>query len=150
MNWGEQLREHDIRITPQRQLVIETVERLHHSTSEEILAEVNKSFQGVNLSTIYRALEVLEDAGLVAHTHLGHGAPSYYIVDDSEHIHLVCNVCGQSECIGEGVANELRVQVHSQHGFDVDMGHLSIHGTCRSCSELAQFLKPAQIATAHS
>lgn len=149
MNWGEQLREHDIRITPQRQLVIETVERLHHSTSEEILAEVNKSFQGVNLSTIYRALEVLEDAGLVAHTHLGHGAPSYYIVNDSEHIHLVCNVCGQSECIGEGVANELRVQVHSQHGFDVDMGHLSIHGTCRSCTELAQFLEPAQIAAAH-
>jgi hypothetical protein len=30
------------------------------------------------------------------------------------------------------------------------MGHLSIHGTCRSCSELAQFLVPAQIATAHS
>ena len=92
--WESALREHGYRVTPQRQLVLEAVEVLRHGTPEEILAEVQRHASGVNLSTIYRTLEVLESVGLVTHAHIGHGAPTYHAVDEHPHIHLVCDACG--------------------------------------------------------
>ena len=59
-DWERRLRDHGFRITPQRQLVLEAVESLRHGTPEEILVEVQRTASGVNLSTIYRTLEVLE------------------------------------------------------------------------------------------
>ena len=44
----------------------------------------------MNVSTIYRTLELLEQLGLVTHTHLGHGAPRYHLAAEAEHVHLVC------------------------------------------------------------
>ena len=88
-DWEHRLRRGGYRITPQRQLVLESVQRLGHGTPEEILAEVQRTATGVNLSTVYRNLEVLEEVGLVTHAHIGHGAPTYHSVDDHVHIHLV-------------------------------------------------------------
>ena len=76
MPWEDRLREQGFRITPQRQLVLESVNQLGHGTPEEILSSVQKTASGVNLSTIYRTLEVLESVGLITHTHIGHGAPA--------------------------------------------------------------------------
>ena len=47
----------------------------------------------VNVSTVYRTLEVLEELGLVRHAHLSDRAPTYHSVADPEHFHLVCRNC---------------------------------------------------------
>src|SRR3981081_4874346 len=89
------LRASGYRVTPQRQLVLEAVTKLNHASPEEICAEVRQTARGVNVSTIYRTLELLEQLGLVTHTHLGHGAPSYHIAAEAQHVHLVCRGCGR-------------------------------------------------------
>ena len=66
--WDDVLRDQGYRITPQRQLVLEAVNTLGHATPEELLSEVQKTAAAVNLSTIYRTLEVLEQVGLVTTT----------------------------------------------------------------------------------
>ena len=91
----EALRAKGYRITPQRQLVLGAVETLRHGTPDEICAEVQRTAVGVNLSTVYRALELLEQLGMVTHTHLGHGAPTYHASTGEDHLHLVCRDCGQ-------------------------------------------------------
>jgi len=68
--WDEQLRARGYRVTPQRQLVLEAVARLDHATPEEIGTQVQQTARGVNISTIYRTLELLEQIGMVTHTHL--------------------------------------------------------------------------------
>src|SRR5215469_14850739 len=86
--WDATLRASGYRVTPQRQLVLEAVTRLHHASPEEIRAEVNQTARGVNLSTVYRTLELLEQLGLVTHTHLGHGAAVYHPATEPDHLHL--------------------------------------------------------------
>ena len=54
--------------------------------------QVNDAVDGADLTTVYRTLDLLEELGLVKHTHLGHGAPSYRPADD-EHVHVVCHTC---------------------------------------------------------
>src|SRR6266702_1681404 len=92
--WDDTLRASGYRVTPQRQLVLEAVTKLEHATPEEIYAEVQQTAVGVNLSTVYRTLELLEQIGLVTHTHLGHGAHRYHLAADAQHVHLVCRGCG--------------------------------------------------------
>jgi len=146
MNWDQQLREQGIRITPQRQLVIEAITRMRHADAEAILRDVQRVSSVINLSTVYRALETLEDAGIIAHTHLGHGSPSYFVIDESEHIHLVCDACGESFCVGAAVANDLGARLFADSGFEVDMGHLSIHGLCQACANQARFIEAREIS----
>ena len=130
----ETLRAKGYRITPQRQLVLEAVERLRHGTPEEILAEVQRTATGVNLSTIYRNLEVLEEVGLVTHAHIGHGAPTYHAVDDHVHIHLVCDRCGAVESIDASIAEGFLDQVRTSTGFVTDISHVALHGLCSRCA----------------
>jgi Fur family ferric uptake transcriptional regulator len=66
--WDEELRARGYRVTPQRQLVLEAVAKLEHASPEEIWADVQQTASGVNISTIYRTLELLEQLGLVTCT----------------------------------------------------------------------------------
>jgi Fur family ferric uptake transcriptional regulator len=132
-DWERRLREQGFRITPQRQFVLEAVERLRHGTPEEILVEVQRTASGVNLSTIYRTLEVLEDVGLVTHAHIGHGSPTYHAVDEDMHIHLVCDRCAAVVSVPAGEAKGFVARLESGYGFHTDISHVSVHGLCDSC-----------------
>ncbi len=131
--WQARLRDHGYRVTPQRQLVLQAVEVLRHGTPEEILVEVQKTASGVNISTIYRTLEVLEEVGLVTHAHIGHGAPTYHAVDDDPHIHLVCDTCGDVTSVPTGVANLFVDGLYLDYGFRTDIAHFAVHGRCQAC-----------------
>lgn len=133
-DWEQRLREHGFRITPQRQLVLEAVEALRHGTPEEILVEVQHTASGVNLSTIYRTLEVLEAVGLITHAHIGHGAPTYHAVDEHVHIHLVCDRCGVVNSVPAPVADAFASDLRTTYGFETDISHVSIHGKCSECA----------------
>ena len=133
--WDKKLRTAGYRITPQRQLVLEAVTHLRHATPEEILEEVQITASGVNLSTVYRTLEVLEQVGLVTHAHIGHGAPTYHVVDDAPHIHLVCSRCRKVESIdGEGFA-KFASKLEERNGFVVNISHVALHGLCKKCAD---------------
>ena len=133
--WDERLRSHGYRITPQRQFVLEAVVALGHGTPEEILAEVQRRSAGVNLSTVYRTLEVLEEVGLVTHVHIGHGAPTYHSADDDVHVHLVCSACDSVESVPADMVGSMTQALLADRGFATDVSHMTIQGTCRSCRE---------------
>lgn len=129
-----ELRARGYRLTPQRQLVLDAVRRLGHSTPDALATEVQRSAPSVNITTIYRTLELLEQLGLVRHTHLDHGAPTYHPAED-EHVHLVCRRCGdvveESTDLVAGLVSELA----EQRRFAVDVGHITIFGTCGTCQQ---------------
>lgn len=128
------LHERGLRMTPQRQLVLDAVRALHHATPEQVCHQVQRTTPTVNITTIYRALDLLEGLGLVRHTHLGHGAPMYS-AEEHEHLHLVCHRCGrvteQPKDLLAPVADRLRTEC----GFELDASHLALSGTCRECLE---------------
>lgn len=139
-DWDEVLRLHGYRITPQRQLVLDAINSLGHATPEELCSEVQKTAPAVNLSTIYRTLEVLEQVGLVTHAHIGHGAPTYHSVDDEAHIHLVCDICGTVQSVDADVAQSFVQILREQAGFETDVAHVSVHGQCARCLDRQKLL----------
>lgn len=131
--WKAQLRARGYRLTPQRQLVLEAVGELGHATPEAISAAVRRTASGVNISTVYRTLELLEELGLVQHTHLGHGAPTYSVAGVDDHVHLVCRVCEGVEEVPATVVADVVARLEGEHGFTVDVSHFALFGRCRHC-----------------
>ena len=133
-DWQAELRARGYRLTPQRQLVLEAVGTLGHGTPEEIVAAVRKTASGVNISTVYRTLELLEELGLVQHTHLGHGAPTYSVATDDDHVHLVCRDCGGVDEVASEVVEDVVRRLSAERGFTVDVGHFAVFGRCGTCA----------------
>jgi Fur family transcriptional regulator, ferric uptake regulator len=122
-----------MRATPQRRLVLKAVAELGHATPEQVCEHVQGS-SSLNLSTVYRALDLLEELGVVSHTHLTHGSPTYQVADHVDHLHLVCRRCGSITEADLGLAEPLARAVEKQHGFRTDLPHLSLHGICAKCA----------------
>lgn len=120
-------------MTPQRQFVLDALLDLGHATPERIWRQVRRHTPTVNITTIYRTLELLESLGVVRHTHLGHGAPTYS-VHEHEHVHLVCHRCGRVDEVPCEVMADLGDLLRRLHGFALDPSHLALSGLCRDCS----------------
>ena len=132
-DWQERLRAQGYRLTPQRELVLAAVERLGHGTPDEILHAVREHSEAINISTVYRTLELLESLGLVRHTHLSDKAPTYHSTTGPEHVHLKCRGCGEVVDADPALFGSMQESLGAQHGFTVDLGHLTVFGHCRKC-----------------
>ncbi|RKT84724.1 Fur family transcriptional regulator, ferric uptake regulator [Saccharopolyspora antimicrobica] len=126
------LHQRGMRMTPQRQLVLDAVRELGHATPEQVCRKVQGTASTVNITTVYRALDLLEELGLVRHTHLGHGAPTYS-VEEHEHVHLACHRCGEIDEVPCETLDALAEQLRRERGFELDATHLALSGVCRNC-----------------
>jgi Fur family ferric uptake transcriptional regulator len=136
---AERLRAHGMRLTAQRQGVLDAVAALEHATPEAIGARLREDAgpggAAPDLSTVYRNLELLERLGLVWHTHLGKGAPVYHAAEHP-HLHVVCASCGEISSADPDLLAGAAERLAAELGFTVDVGHVALSGTCRACREL--------------
>ena len=132
-----------MRLTRQRERIIDAVRALGHATPDGLAAAVARDGgPALSLSTIYRNLEALEEVGVVSHTHLDHRSPTYHLSDHADHLHLVCLSCGAVIESAVTAADPLVGNLLSLHGFVPDVKHMAIHGWCAACSAQAPQLGP--------
>jgi Fur family ferric uptake transcriptional regulator len=128
------LSEHGYRLTPQRMLVLAAIANSdHHISAEEIYAQVVARYPHVNISTIYRTLDLLNRLGLATETDLGGGRVRYHPVGKGHHHHLVCQECGRIIDLDESVLRPLKEALLQEYRFDADLRHLGIFGRCTEC-----------------
>jgi len=130
------LSEQGYRLTPQRMLVLSAIENSNdHISAEEIYAQVVAKYPHVNISTVYRTLELLNRLGLVTETDLGGGRVRYHPAGKGHHHHLVCQECGKVIDLDETVLYPLKKVLLREYKFSADLRHLGIFGRCADCSK---------------
>jgi len=102
-------------------------------SAETVHARVAAQFPQVNISTVYRTLELLQNLGLVTHTHSTTAIALYHLAEDSHHQHMVCRRCGHETEIAVSELATLDQHLQSTYGFHADLTHFAIIGTCKSC-----------------
>lgn len=133
---AEALQKLGYRLTPQRLMTLAALEAGEdHLTAEEVYAHVRTRYPHVNLSTIYRNLELLQWLGLVTETDLGGGQVKYHLAEKGHHHHLVCRRCGTTLELGEEVFLPVREAILREQGFRAELSHFAIFGRCRQCQE---------------
>ncbi len=122
------------RATASRRILLEVLfEAAEHLSAEELTRAVQTRAPDVHLSTVYRNLEELEELGVVAHTHLGHG-PATYQLAELAHAHLLCEHCGKSFEAPPAYFAGLKAAALADLGFTIDPRHFAVLGQCQDCA----------------
>jgi len=122
------------RLTPQRLMILEAIENSDdHISAEEMYAQVVARYPNVNISTVYRTLDLLKRLELVTETDLGGGRYRYHPSNKGHHHHLVCRQCGTIIDLDESLLKPLGEALLEQHNFEADLRHLAISGLCAQC-----------------
>jgi Fur family transcriptional regulator, ferric uptake regulator len=137
------LRGRGLRVTPQRLRVLGAVRDLGHATPDQIA----ETLPEVDVTTVYRTLELLEELGLIKHAHLGHGAPSYRPAED-DHIHVVCHSCGSVVDAPHDLVDTLADRLVAERGFVLDRSHFTVFGQCADCVGATSPTAPAEQTSA--
>ncbi|MDP8926394.1 MAG: transcriptional repressor, partial [Actinomycetota bacterium] len=123
------------RVTPQRAHIWRVlVESGEHFTAEKVWERVRGSLPGLELSTVYRSLEALRAAGLVADSRLPEG-PRVFEARPALHPHLVCESCGGISHPEPEVGRQLLEALKAgSGGFEVHELHVAARGICAGCA----------------
>lgn len=128
------LRARGLRMTPQRRAIVAEIMRTKgHISPTGLVRTVQREMPGVNASTIYRTLALLEEIGVLAHAHLESGA-EYHRAEDAGHVHLTCSSCGAEDDLSIQEADALVRLIEKHHGFQPDLTHFAIGGLCAECA----------------
>lgn len=131
----ELIRREGGRATGARRIILEALARAGGRVTAEQLAEsVSSRYPEIHQSTVYRTLERFESLGIAHHTHLGHG-PAQWHLTGRPCSYLVCRHCGGvTEAEGAFFGN-LDRRIRRQFGFEIDLQHFAITGTCSACRQ---------------
>jgi Fur family ferric uptake transcriptional regulator len=129
----ELLRSRGLRMTPQRRAIVFEVMRTQgHIAPADVARKVQGEMPGVNASTVYRTLALLEEIGVLSHAHLESGA-EYHRTEEAGHVHLTCSSCGAEDDLSIDEAQALQKVVERHRGFEPDLTHFAISGLCAAC-----------------
>jgi Fur family ferric uptake transcriptional regulator len=127
------LREHGLRASTARRLVLEALFQAREPvTAESIAGGLGGLLPRSDLASVYRNLETLEGLGLVRHFHLGHG-PGLYGMASEEREYLVCEGCHQLRAVDPAELDGVRASILERFGFHASFKHLPIAGKCPEC-----------------
>jgi Fur family ferric uptake transcriptional regulator len=132
----DRLRARGLRWTPQRRTLIEVLSRTDgHVTGAELVERCRAVDPGTIPSTVYRTLDVLEELGLISHSHGAAGREEFHVRPVAAHGHLHCIGCGTTWEIDAAEARAMVTALERRRRFAVDLSHLSIAGRCASCQD---------------
>ena len=137
MSLAEVVRASGKRLTVQRRLVLDAVQRAkHHVTADEIARRVRMKYPQIDPSTVYRNLEALEELGYVIHTHSDDRVTRWHRADSHPHGHLVCRVCGRETEVRPVTLDVMAERIRDAYRFEADLAHSAIVGICRLCQDV--------------
>lgn len=129
------LRDAGHRITISRRVISKVLAESHesHMGAAEILERAGEPAESMDLSTVYRTLELFEELGVLHHVHLGHGPGIYHLTDRSDHHHLMCQDCGEVVDVPLDALAESFEGITADYGFIPDSLHFAILGRHVDC-----------------
>lgn len=129
------LREQGMRVTPQREMILTVLHDLEdHATVEEVYRRVQGRSSAIDISTVYRTLELLQSMNMLATVEAQDGQRRYALRHShDEHAHLVCSECGEVMEVDSQPLLDLARALRRQHGFELAINHVTLSGRCSAC-----------------
>jgi Fur family peroxide stress response transcriptional regulator len=132
MNFEETLRSRNLKVTPQRMLLLGEIREKGHVCIDELYKLVKAVSPSVSLATIYKNVNLLVEEGLLKEIPI-EGAKSVYEINMGDHVHYVCSKCGFVEDL-EDDSYSLRGFLENKYGRQINSVGIMIKGICRSCA----------------
>jgi Fur family ferric uptake transcriptional regulator len=132
----EALQQIGYRLTPQRMMILEAIgDSEGHISAEEIHERVRAVYPYLDISTVYRTLDLLKTLHLVSETDMGRGHAQYELLSKGLHHHLICTECGKILDVDNSFLDPLRRAIEAEYDFHAEIEHLAVFGMCSDCKE---------------
>ena len=125
----------NIKPTAMRGLVYDILKKQKKALS---LIEIEKQFDQVDRSTIFRTLKTFQDKLLIHSVDDGTGAVKYALCDDDctcslddLHIHFLCIKCGRTRCMKNMPVPKMKLP----EGFSFEGANFVVKGICPDCNK---------------
>jgi len=134
------------RITPQRKLVLAILAQASrtqqagspasgHLDAYDIYERGRRQDASLSLSTVYRTLSVLKDAGVVHELHLDGEHHHYELDSKDKHFHLICLACGRVIEVDSAAFADAAMTASEAHGFEIIGTQVELVGYCVDCRQ---------------
>lgn len=127
------LRARSIQVTAQRLAVLRAVAQEPHIAADAVAAAVRAEIGAISLQSVYDALAVLVDGGLVRRIQPA-GSPARFErrVGDNHH-HLICRICGRVVDVDCAVGSAPCLTAVDDRGYEIDEAEVAFWGRCPEC-----------------
>jgi Fur family transcriptional regulator, ferric uptake regulator len=122
------VRARGLRLSTARRLVLEAL----YATDEPLTAD--RIAGDLDIASVYRNLETLEQIGLVRHFHLGHGPGLYARASAGRYEYLLCDGCGAVVAVEPERLDAVRNRIRRDFGYEARFTHFPIAGLCPDCA----------------
>ena len=129
------LKEHRLKVTPQRLKIVSMIERHGHINIEELYRQMREEFPSVSLATIYKNINQMVENGLVQEVKLPTQKSVYEIVKEP-HLHMVCDRCHKIEDIVVGT-DKIIEEAEKVSGYEILDSFITLRGICPECRKKA-------------
>lgn len=135
MDFVNELRKRGNRITNAREVVCKILETSGHEhfTVEELHKLALKKDKSIDLATVYRTLELLENINLIEHSHQAHGSGLYFLKEAYSNIHIVCESCDDIADLDQATSKKINKLIKNKTDFKEITNHFVYTGLCKKC-----------------
>ena len=136
--FANELRQRGYRLTSQREAVLLALHEIAYPAAvDEIFNRASTKSGDLELTTVYRTLDLLNSMGLVAIIDSGDKQRLYELAAGNHpHLHLVCKGCGRITGVDLDQFQPVIDRIKQLAHFSVDLGSITVQGTCTDCAEL--------------
>ena len=132
------LYERGYKMTPQRKQILQIfVEHPEHLSAEDVYGILRDRDSEIGLATVYRALDLLSDLGILVKIDFGDGCARYELntADPNvhHHHHLICVKCRKVIEFEEDLLDKLEATISKKSGFQILNHEVKFFGYCKDC-----------------
>jgi Fur family ferric uptake transcriptional regulator len=127
------LRREGMRVTAPRRAICAVLsdQAARHLSASEVQSHAERVLgRPIDLSTVYRTVDALQEAGAVHHVHLGPGASVIHLTEEAHHHHLVCDTCGRTVDLPMDELVPL-ASLLEKYGYQPATVHFALVSRCR-------------------
>lgn len=129
------VRSNGLRVSTSRRMVLEALFAAGEPVcAERIASGLDGRLPPLDVASVYRNLETLEELGVVAHFHAGHGPGLYTLAGPEAREYLACESCGTVLAVDARALDNVRALLREDVGWDARFTHFAVAGTCPACS----------------
>ncbi len=129
----ERLKEHRIKVTPQRIAIVEVMEHEGHASVREIFEKIRQKFPTLSLATVYKNINAMLESDFIRELKIV-GQDAKYELASAPHAHMICTACGKVEDIMIDTETLLKEVGEASH-YRIEHEMLQFFGICPTCLE---------------
>jgi Fur family peroxide stress response transcriptional regulator len=131
MNYETLLREHSLKVTPQRLGILSIIHTSGHINIEELFIHIKKRFASISLATLYKNINAMLENKLISEVKIPNMKAKYEI-SKAPHIHMLCKSCHEFIDLELDLNNFVAAASLKSH-YIVEDTNIILSGLCQHC-----------------